>query len=134
MAGKRQQKFPAAVWVFAMDTSKSVAQVGATEESVRRFSYDRAPDAMTFTMNRINTIPQMLESVGRSTRQFFMAPIQILFQGGNLYLECGGSTPLSAGPPRRPGPREPRLAAQSGAEAPHSIKTPAWHHAPDHVL
>jgi len=130
MAGKRQEKFPAAVCVFAMDTSESVAQVVAIEESIRRFSYDRAPDAMACTMNRLNTIQQMLESVGRSICQFFMAPIPILFQGDNLDLECGGSTPLFAGPPRRPGPREPRLAAQSGAEAPHSIKTPAWHHAP----
>jgi hypothetical protein len=35
-------------------------------------------------------------------------------------LECGGSTPLFSRPPRRPSLREPRLAEQSGADAPHS--------------
>jgi len=36
-----------------------------------------------------------------------------------MNVECGGLTPLSAG--RLGGrPREPRLAGESGAEAPHS--------------
>ncbi len=51
-----------------------------------------------------------------------------------MYLECGGSTPLFSGPPRRPGPREPRLAAQGGAKAPHFIKMPGWHHAPVPII
>ena len=50
------------------------------------------------------------------------------------YLECGGSTPLFSGPPRRPEPREPRLAAQGGAKAPHSIKMPGWHHVPVPII
>jgi len=49
-------------------------------------------------------------------------------------LECGGSTPLFSGPPRRPESREPRLAAQGGAKAPHSIKMPGWHHAPVPII
>jgi hypothetical protein len=35
-------------------------------------------------------------------------------------LECGDSAPLFGRPPRRPSKREPRLAKQSGAKAPHS--------------
>lgn len=47
-----------------------------------------------------------------------------------MSMECGGSTPLFSGQPRLPISREPKLAKQSGAEAPHSI----WHHAPLHLL
>jgi len=36
-------------------------------------------------------------------------------------MECGDSAPLFSGQPRLPVIREPRLAKQSGAEAPHSI-------------
>jgi putative transposase len=47
-----------------------------------------------------------------------------------MNMECGASAPLFLGQPRLPVIREPRLAKQSGAEAPHS----KWHHAPMHVL
>ncbi len=40
--------------------------------------------------------------------------------GGGGGVECGGSTPLFPGQPRLTDLREPRLACESGAEAPHS--------------
>jgi putative transposase len=57
-----------------------------------------------------------------------------------MNMECGGSSPLFSGQPRLPVSREPRLAKQSGAEAPHSRPDSAdaprckWHYAPLHLL
>ena len=57
---------------------------------------------------------------GGSTPLFLRSPRRPLIHN----MECGGSTPLFSGQPRLPDISEPRLAEQSGAEAPHSKYAP----------